>query len=72
MAHVSEKPHSGIGCSDCPHAAKVRLSALASGAYERTRHAAEATDHYVHANPWQSVGIGAAAGMLVGFLIARR
>lgn len=53
-------------------AAKERLAALGNGAYERARHAAEATDHYVRANPWQSVGIGAAAGMLVGFLIARR
>ncbi len=38
----------------------------------RTRAAAKATDVYVHENPWQSVGIGAGIGLLIGFLIARR
>ena len=33
---------------------------------------AATTDDYVRANPWQSVGVGALAGVLVGFLIARR
>ena len=38
----------------------------------RTRAAAKATDAYVHENPWQSIGIGAGIGLLIGFLIARR
>ena len=38
----------------------------------KTKEAAKATDEYVHENPWTSVGIGAAAGLVVGLLIARR
>jgi ElaB/YqjD/DUF883 family membrane-anchored ribosome-binding protein len=30
------------------------------------------TDAYVHANPWAAVGVGAAVGLLIGFLAARR
>jgi ElaB/YqjD/DUF883 family membrane-anchored ribosome-binding protein len=36
------------------------------------RDALETTDEYVHQNPWQSVGIGALAGLLVGLWIGRR
>ena len=32
----------------------------------------DTTDAYVRANPWQSVGIAAGVGALVGFLIARK
>lgn len=37
-----------------------------------TRDAIDTTDEYVRANPWQAVGIGAAAGLLLGLLIARK
>lgn len=30
------------------------------------------SDRYVHEQPWQSVGIAAVAGLLVGFLVGRR
>jgi len=40
---------------------------------QRQAKAAMATsDRYVHEQPWQSVGIAAGVGLLVGFLIARR
>ena len=39
---------------------------------ERARRAAEATDDYVHDNPWQSIGAAALAGLLVGVLIGSR
>lgn len=40
---------------------------------QRQAKAAMATsDRYVHEQPWQSVGIAAVGGLLVGFLIARR
>jgi ElaB/YqjD/DUF883 family membrane-anchored ribosome-binding protein len=40
---------------------------------QRQARAAMATsDRYVHEQPWQSVGIAAGVGLLVGFLIARR
>jgi ElaB/YqjD/DUF883 family membrane-anchored ribosome-binding protein len=37
-----------------------------------TRDAADATDQYVKDHPWQSVGLGAAVGVICGLLISRR
>lgn len=39
---------------------------------ERAKAAAKATDDYVHDKPWQSVGMAAGVGLLVGLLIGRR
>ena len=39
---------------------------------ERARRAARDTDEYVHEHPWHAVGAGAALGLLIGVLIARR
>ena len=36
------------------------------------RNVAGATDEYVHENPWQSTGMAALAGIVLGFLIFRR
>jgi ElaB/YqjD/DUF883 family membrane-anchored ribosome-binding protein len=52
--------------------AKERLSSMGNGALSHAKHAADATDQYVRSNPWQSVGIGAAVGLLIGFLASRR
>jgi ElaB/YqjD/DUF883 family membrane-anchored ribosome-binding protein len=38
----------------------------------KTREVAKATDHYVHENPWKSIGIAAGVGLIVGLLISRR
>ena len=38
----------------------------------RTREAANATDTYVHENPWRSIGFAASLGIVVGLLIGRR
>ncbi|HET9405547.1 MAG TPA: DUF883 family protein [Burkholderiales bacterium] len=42
----------------------------------QTRHAAQATDRYVHENPWQAAGISAGVsvgiGLLIGLLLGRR
>lgn len=43
-------------------------AAIAQGA----RRGVTATNGYVHENPWQAVGIGAAGGLLLGLLLARR
>ena len=51
---------------------KGRLAAAEIVVIERARQAAKATDQYVHDNPWQSIGISACAGVIVGMLIARR
>jgi ElaB/YqjD/DUF883 family membrane-anchored ribosome-binding protein len=39
---------------------------------EKTKVAAKATDEYVKENPWKSVGLGAAVGVVIGMLIARK
>jgi ElaB/YqjD/DUF883 family membrane-anchored ribosome-binding protein len=52
--------------------AKQRLSSLEDEALRRAREVADATDEYVRDNPWQSVGIAAGVGLLVGLLLARR
>jgi len=38
----------------------------------RAKLAAKSTDDYVHTHPWESVGIGAFAGFVLGVLISRR
>ena len=53
-------------------AAKERLSSIEDEALRRAREVADATDEYVRGNPWQSVGIAAGVGLLVGLLLARR
>ncbi|MDY6944396.1 MAG: DUF883 family protein [Pseudomonadota bacterium] len=52
--------------------AKVRLSEVEEEAMRRAREVAEAADEYVRENPWQSVGIAAGVGLVVGLLLARR
>lgn len=39
---------------------------------DKAKVAAKATDQYVHDNPWQSIGIAAGVGFLVGLLVSRR
>lgn len=51
---------------------KLKLQDLQDEALERAKAAAGATDDYVRDNPWQSIGVAAAAGFLVGVLISRR
>ena len=52
--------------------AKIRLAEAQEALMERAKLAAKQTDEYVHENPWKAAGIAAAAGVLVGALIARR
>ena len=52
--------------------AKARLGSIEEDARRRAREVADATDDYVRENPWQSVGIAAGVGLLVGLLLARR
>lgn len=53
-----------------------RLEARGERLYGETRETltqqADACDRYVHDNPWTSIGIGAAMGVVVGMLIGRR
>jgi ElaB/YqjD/DUF883 family membrane-anchored ribosome-binding protein len=52
--------------------ARDDLMKLGEPVIEKTKAAAHATDEYVHENPWKAVGIGVAAGVVLGMLIARR
>jgi ElaB/YqjD/DUF883 family membrane-anchored ribosome-binding protein len=53
----------------------IAKKTLADGTELVQRHAKDvitAGDSYVRDRPWQTVGIAAAAGLVVGFLVARR
>ena len=52
--------------------AKARLAEVEQRVFEKAKQAAKVTDHSVHDNPWTAVGVSAAIGMLIGFLVAKR
>ena len=52
--------------------AKVKLTDAERALVDKTKDAAKAADVYVRENPWQAVGIAAAAGLVLGVLISRR
>lgn len=52
--------------------ASESLSDLQATVIEKGRDAAIMTDDYVHENPWQAIGVGAAIGFLFGVVVARR
>jgi ElaB/YqjD/DUF883 family membrane-anchored ribosome-binding protein len=52
--------------------ARHKLAEAEEAIVAKTREVAKATDHYVHENPWKSIGIAAGAGLIVGLLISRR
>jgi ElaB/YqjD/DUF883 family membrane-anchored ribosome-binding protein len=52
--------------------AKESLAEAGTEIAERARESARVTNTYVHEHPWQSVGIGAILGLLVGIAINRR
>ena len=53
-------------------ATRARIAEMEDAVVAQTKAAAQATDQYVHENPWPSIGIAAAAGLLVGVLLGRR
>lgn len=57
---------------DALRTAKRDLLKLEDSVIARGKMAAQATDHYVHDNPWKAVAAGAAVGVIVGMLISRR
>ncbi len=52
--------------------ARRSMERLSGEITTRARLAANATDDYVHEQPWKAIGIGAAAGLLLGVVLARR
>jgi len=51
--------------------AKAEVARIEDMVVTRARETAKATDVYVRENPWQSAGIAAGVGLLVGLLIGR-
>lgn len=52
--------------------AKLRIGELEDVVVARTKEVAKATDTYVHAHPWQSIGVAAGVAFLLGMLSSRR
>lgn len=52
--------------------AKESVSGGAAEARRQARKALRAGDDYVRGQPWQAVGIAAAAGIVVGFVLGKR
>ena len=52
--------------------AKAALADASRPVIDKTRETAAAADDYVHGNPWSAVGVAAATGALIGFLVAKR
>jgi ElaB/YqjD/DUF883 family membrane-anchored ribosome-binding protein len=52
--------------------ARSELEGVEHAVLDNARRAKQATDEYVHQHPWQSMGIGAGVGLLLGMLISRR
>jgi len=52
--------------------ARKRLSEVGEDLTGKAKEVARKTDELVHEHPWQSVGLAAAVGFLLGMLISRR
>lgn len=52
--------------------ARARIAEVQQDLVARARAAAQATDQYVHENPWPAVGAAAGIGFVIGLLISRR
>ena len=53
-------------------AAKARLIEAEQAAVRHGEEAVAATETHIRNNPWQSVGVAAGIGLLIGVLLARR
>ncbi|EBA5084542.1 stress response protein ElaB [Salmonella enterica] len=49
-----------------------RVSQASDSYYYRAKQAVYKADDYVHEKPWQGIGVGAAVGLVLGLLLARR
>lgn len=53
-------------------AARARLEEIEEQVKSRAKDAADEANRYVRDNPWQSIGIAAAVGFVVGMIVSRR
>jgi len=61
-----------LGMKERLQKAKDNLLKLQEAAANKAHAAGQATDAYVHAHPWQSMGVATGVGLVVGMLISRR
>jgi len=54
------------------HELRESMQRWQSESAAQVRAARDATNHFVHENPWKSVGMATGAGLLVGWLLTRR
>jgi ElaB/YqjD/DUF883 family membrane-anchored ribosome-binding protein len=52
--------------------ARAFVEEMPGAVSDRARDTAKAADSYVREQPWQAIGITAAVGVLIGFLLGRR
>jgi len=52
--------------------AKVKLGEMQTSAFEQGRELARTTDTYVRGNPWESIGVAAGVGFVLGLFFGRR
>jgi ElaB/YqjD/DUF883 family membrane-anchored ribosome-binding protein len=74
VAHVNDEEIAHIRAKvvDTLERAKSSAGASVAAVREHADEATEATDAYVHDNPWAAVGIAAAVGIIIGFVAGRR
>lgn len=66
IAHIRAK------VQDTLDRAKSSAGAGIAAVRGRAEHASQATEEYVHENPWGAIGIAAAVGIILGFVAGRR
>jgi ElaB/YqjD/DUF883 family membrane-anchored ribosome-binding protein len=74
VAHVDDEEIAEIRSKVEDTLARAKSTAVSSVAAMRGRaeEATDATDEYVHENPWAAIGIAAAVGIIIGFVASRR
>ena len=74
VAHVDDEEIAEIRSKveDTLARAKTTATEGVTAVRERAEEATDATDEYVHENPWAAVGIAAAVGIIIGFIAGRR
>jgi ElaB/YqjD/DUF883 family membrane-anchored ribosome-binding protein len=74
LSHIAdpEIAQMRVKVTEAVAAAKKTLSDGTDQVQRQAKRAITAGDGYVRDQPWQAVGIAAAAGLVIGFLVARR
>ncbi len=60
------------GAEESLKSARKRLAELDDSVAAQAKEAARTVDQFVHEHPWQTAGIGALAGLLLGVAVSRR